>query len=334
MRSALAIWLILSATASAQIGGGTGGMGGGGSGFGGSSGSGGRSTSGQSGLGSLDLGTFGSTPAPLSNIGRSTVISQTNPFSSTYGNPYAMGVTATNSVSGFGAPVFNSTSVGGFGTAGGTGNRTTGGFGTTGTTSGGFGTAGGTGNRTTGGFGNTGGGFGGSTLGGGTGSTLGGLGGTTGFGGNTGNRVGGLGNTGGFGTATTNTGAFGGTTGLGGNLGNRAGGTLGGLGNTGMLTGSTSAAASGLKAGVLYSTVIRFPVNTTPVEVVRTELSNVLASSTSLSAPANVRLEMDAGVVVLRGRVASWEEARHAENLIRLSPGVRDVRNELQFPNP
>ncbi len=40
------------------------------------------------------------------------------------------------------------------------------------------------------------------------------------------------------------------------------------------------------------------------------------------------------GVVVLRGQVESEHARRLAENLVRLEPGVREVRNELQVARP
>jgi hypothetical protein len=40
------------------------------------------------------------------------------------------------------------------------------------------------------------------------------------------------------------------------------------------------------------------------------------------------------GDLVLKGQVASADEAKIAENLARLEPGVQNVRNELSFPSP
>lgn len=40
----------------------------------------------------------------------------------------------------------------------------------------------------------------------------------------------------------------------------------------------------------------------------------------------------DQGEVVLRGEVASADDAKLAENMLRQEPGVRTVRNELSFP--
>jgi osmotically-inducible protein OsmY len=40
----------------------------------------------------------------------------------------------------------------------------------------------------------------------------------------------------------------------------------------------------------------------------------------------------DSGQVVMTGQVKSEEQARLAENVVRLEPGVNKVRNELTYP--
>ena len=48
---------------------------------------------------------------------------------------------------------------------------------------------------------------------------------------------------------------------------------------------------------------------------------------------SNLNLSVgSAGELVLKGEVANAEQAKLAENLARLEPGVRTVRNELTFP--
>src|SRR5256885_7103062 len=51
------------------------------------------------------------------------------------------------------------------------------------------------------------------------------------------------------------------------------------------------------------------------------------------SNPRGIEVVSDGAVVVLRGAVRDEDEARLAENMIRLTPGVRDVKNELKFPD-
>lgn len=176
--------------------------------------------------------------------------------------------------------------------SGGTGSRTTG----TGAAGGSTGFSGGSGGSANSSMGTLGGAGGGGTFGGGQQNTA--------------NR----------GTAGANPG---GTAGVGGN-------TNTGMNNRGAQNSFAPAAASGLKSGVLYTTTIRFAVPTAPPAQMQSQLSQAIARSTHLSAPGNVQVAFDNGTVVLRGTVANDDEAAHAESLMRLEPGVRDVRNELR----
>jgi len=119
--------------------------------------------------------------------------------------------------------------------------------------------------------------------------------------------------------------SFGNTTGSATNFGQ-------GQNRPGSLTGSgTTTTGSTLNPGVVYGTTIRFNTPTVVPSAVQTRLSDVISRSTSLTVPGNIKVHLDRGVIVLQGTVASDEEARHAENLVRLEPGVREVRNELQI---
>jgi hypothetical protein len=64
----------------------------------------------------------------------------------------------------------------------------------------------------------------------------------------------------------------------------------------------------------------------------RDDLQGILLRSTRLTTPAGISVTMDGNTVVLSGTVASEDERRLAENMLRLAPGVRDLRNELQAP--
>jgi hypothetical protein len=64
----------------------------------------------------------------------------------------------------------------------------------------------------------------------------------------------------------------------------------------------------------------------------RPDLQNVLALSSRLSSRDTIQVGMVGPVVVLRGTVLNEHDRRLAENLIRLSPGVHEVRNELAIP--
>jgi osmotically-inducible protein OsmY len=54
-----------------------------------------------------------------------------------------------------------------------------------------------------------------------------------------------------------------------------------------------------------------------------------IARSTSLSTAGNIQVEVEGQTVFLKGKVPSDDEPRVAEGLIRFTPGVRAVRNEL-----
>jgi osmotically-inducible protein OsmY len=59
------------------------------------------------------------------------------------------------------------------------------------------------------------------------------------------------------------------------------------------------------------------------------EVQRVIGRSERLPSRDNIRVELEGPAVVLRGTVADEHEARLAEALARLTPGVRDLRNEL-----
>ncbi len=61
----------------------------------------------------------------------------------------------------------------------------------------------------------------------------------------------------------------------------------------------------------------------------RSDLQNVIARSSSLPSKRTIRVQMDGNVVVLQGTVQDEHERRLAEALLRLTPGVHELRNEL-----
>jgi hypothetical protein len=79
-----------------------------------------------------------------------------------------------------------------------------------------------------------------------------------------------------------------------------------------------------------YSSTVRFRYNAPAPEQRRADLQSILARTSSLTQSAGIQVTMDGPAVVLRGKVADDDERRLAENVLRLSPGVREVRNELE----
>lgn len=168
---------------------------------------------------------------------------------------------------------------------------------------------------------------GGGITGGATGTTGGGTAGrTTTTGGRTTTTTGGANP---FGTSSSPFGTTGGQAGRTTTAGGR-GGAGGGLGSA--ATSQFGGQVIPLSRNIAYSAVMRFPTPTiTPAQRVA-DVQAVLTRSTQFSTPAGVTVVQDGAVFVLRGAVGSEDEARLAEGMVRLTPGVREVRNELAFP--
>jgi hypothetical protein len=66
----------------------------------------------------------------------------------------------------------------------------------------------------------------------------------------------------------------------------------------------------------------------------REDLQQIIARSSSLPSKSTIRVMTNGSVVVLRGSVSNEAERRVAEALLRLSPEVLDVRNELTVQVP
>ncbi|CAN5519555.1 hypothetical protein BH11PLA2_BH11PLA2_20190 [soil metagenome] len=259
------------------------------------------------------------------------------------GSGFTNGQEAAPTISGGGASGANVNGTNGFagyyanpfyqGRPGSTGNDTPGGFGTamSGSSSGGSNrsaTAGGS--RSTTGTTNR-----SST--GTTGSSYGSTGSSTGT---TAGRSGTTGSTGSGITGTAIGQGFGGTTGT---TGGRTGttGTTGGFGSTNNRnTGSFGMSGNQQQAGVIvqqptpirYAVSVRFPTPAIVPGKMHSDLRESIGRSTFIANPGNVNIAMEGPVVVLRGKVKDEEEARTAEGIVRLTPGVREVRNELEFP--
>ena len=141
------------------------------------------------------------------------------------------------------------------------------------------------------------------------------------------------GTTGTFGTGT----AFGGNRAqggaLGGAIGGNLGGNLGGLGQGGLLGqqgGVVGASTVGIRRAPQYYTEPVFDMPTrAPVGTIREDLQRSLTESTMLRSGSQISVIAQGESVVLRGRVANDREKRVAEAMVRMTPGVREVVNEL-----
>lgn len=132
----------------------------------------------------------------------------------------------------------------------------------------------------------------------------------------------------GTGTGTTAGGRAGGTSTLGG-----LGGSRGGLGGIG---GQNSANQSGIvipvQVQMTYASEMRFPTQPPATTRVHTELRSALDNSSMITGKT-VQVVTDANNnVTLRGSVKDEDEARLVEGIVRLTPGVGEIKNEITFP--
>jgi hypothetical protein len=137
------------------------------------------------------------------------------------------------------------------------------------------------------------------------------------------------------GTSTSSLGSFGGI-----GSSTSRGGTTGLTGTATIRGGTTGTIAPGFNGGTwgpaigrrgpVMAASLRSPARPIPLMTRRPDLQAIIARSTVLSSAGNITVSTDGNVVVLTGSVASEDDRRIAENMLRLSPGVRELRNELQ----
>lgn len=109
-------------------------------------------------------------------------------------------------------------------------------------------------------------------------------------------------------------------------------GTRGGAGGTATVTSGMNMPGpqSTSRRMPTYASTVRFRYTPPGPEQRRGDLQAILARTSALTQPAGIQVTMDGPTVVLRGKVADDDERRLAENVLRLAPGVRAVRNDLE----
>ena len=131
------------------------------------------------------------------------------------------------------------------------------------------------------------------------------------------------------------------TTGTTGSRGNFGGSGLGG--RPGAQSGISGGSGTGTRSYgyVIANVTTNAPTITnnpqyTPVASpeFRIGLQQVIARSSNLASRDGIVVLTEGPMVVLRGTVASDRDRRLAENVLRLTPGVRDIRNELEIAIP
>jgi hypothetical protein len=109
---------------------------------------------------------------------------------------------------------------------------------------------------------------------------------------------------------------------------------VGGAGGTAVLTVSPSpyggANTAGIRRAPAYIVEPVFDRPPRPTgDVLRSDLQSIVARSERLPSRDRIRVTVDGSTVVLRGDVRDERERRLAEAVVRLTPGVREVRNLL-----
>jgi hypothetical protein len=119
-------------------------------------------------------------------------------------------------------------------------------------------------------------------------------------------------------------------------------GTAGGAGAT-ATTGRAGAAGTGLTTDpggqlvqlprqIAYTAQLKFAAPMPSAPRLVADLRGTIDRAPSLANPAGVQVQVDGNAVVLRGTVRDGEEARLVEGLVRLTPGVGRIANELTYP--
>jgi osmotically-inducible protein OsmY len=84
---------------------------------------------------------------------------------------------------------------------------------------------------------------------------------------------------------------------------------------------------------IAYTATPRFTSRALTPTLLRTEVVSIISNSTQIANAQGVQVDTaDGGIVTLKGTVQDEDEARLIEGMIRLTPGVREVRNALKFP--
>ncbi len=141
-------------------------------------------------------------------------------------------------------------------------------------------------------------------------------------------------------TGTTGTTGMTGTTGNTGRTGTTA--TAGAANRTGTTGANRNASFNSnsnftggevipLQRAISYTATLRFASPAIVPAQMQADLQTVIGRSSMIANPGAIAISMEGPVVVLRGNVKDEDEARTAEGMIRLSPGVKQVRNELKF---
>jgi BON domain len=112
--------------------------------------------------------------------------------------------------------------------------------------------------------------------------------------------------------------------------------------STARTANSTNQNNAGFTSGIgvrrlpAYATTLKIkdPPPPPSASAVQFDLQNMLIQSPQLDSRDAVRVFIDGQAVVLQGQVVDDDERRLVENMVRLTPGVGPVRNELAARKP
>lgn len=120
--------------------------------------------------------------------------------------------------------------------------------------------------------------------------------------------------------------------------GNAAGGRGGaagartGVGGRATNTSNQFGTLVSLPIQVTYPAVAKFAPAPMTTSKLQTDVAGMIGRSALLSNPAGVQVLADGDTVTLRGTAKNSDEARIIAGMVRMTPGVRAVVNELTFP--
>lgn len=132
------------------------------------------------------------------------------------------------------------------------------------------------------------------------------------------------------GRTTGTTAAFGGNTGA---TAGRTGQQQGAFGST--TNTNSNQQNNGLSTGrqIAYTATLKFAAPSMPASQMQIDLRSMLDTSSGIADAKNVSVTAaEGGMIVLKGNAKDEDEAKLIEGMIRLTPGVRNVKNELKFP--
>lgn len=118
-------------------------------------------------------------------------------------------------------------------------------------------------------------------------------------------------------------------------------GGVGGLGGAGGRAGAAGGGVNTTDPGgilvplprqIAYAAQVRFTVPPAPPTQLLTNLRGEIDRAPAIANPAGVQIQVDGQTVILRGAVRDQDEARLVEGMVRLTPGVGPIVNDLSYP--